>query len=42
MKPFGFPNCLSNIINIGLQGGGVAVSEFLEGELQVQSEAIRL
>jgi hypothetical protein len=42
MKPFDLPNCLNNIINIGLQGVGVTESEFMEGELQDQSEAIRL
>ena len=40
--PFDPLNCLNNIINLGLQGGGVSESEFLEGELHVQSRAIRL
>ena len=42
MEPFDPSNFVNNIINLGLEEGGVAESEFLEGEFHVKSRAIRL
>ena len=42
MEPFHPPNFVNNIINLGLEEGGVAESEFLEGEFQVHYRAIPL
>ena len=42
MEPFDPPNFVNNIINLGLEEGGVAESEFLGGEFQVHSRAIPL
>ena len=42
MEPFDPPNFVNNIINLGLEEGGVAESKFLGGEFQVHSRAIPL